>query len=48
LANLCTVRPLSPDGRLAGIVSIGAWSKAAWDETKLEFESLRDYVLAGH
>jgi len=38
---------LDEDGRLAGIVSIGDVVKQRLDETKLEVESLRDYVLAG-
>ncbi|MGH6927737.1 MAG: CBS domain-containing protein, partial [Dongiaceae bacterium] len=39
--------PVLDEGRLAGIVSIGDVVKYRFDETKLEVESLRDYVLAG-
>jgi CBS domain-containing protein len=39
--------PVVEDGRLAGIVSIGDVVKYRLDETKLEVDSLRDYVLAG-
>jgi CBS domain-containing protein len=39
--------PVVDEGRLAGIVSIGDVVKYRLDETKLEVESLRDYVLAG-
>ena len=39
--------PVVEDGRLIGIVSIGDVVKYRLDETKLEVESLRDYVLAG-
>jgi CBS domain-containing protein len=34
--------------RLAGIVNIGDVVKYNLDEAKVEFESLRDYVLADH
>jgi CBS domain-containing protein len=39
--------PVLDDGRLAGVISIGDVVKSRLDETKLEVESLRDYVLAG-
>jgi len=39
--------PVLDGGRLVGIVSIGDVVKSRLDETKLEVESLRDYVLAG-
>jgi CBS domain-containing protein len=38
--------PVIEDGRLAGLVSIGDVVKHRLDETKLEVDSLRDYVLA--
>jgi CBS domain-containing protein len=38
--------PVMEEGRLAGLVSIGDVVKYRLDETKLEVESLRDYVLA--
>jgi CBS domain-containing protein len=38
--------PVLDDGRLAGIISIGDVVKYRLDETKLEVDSLRDYVLA--
>jgi len=39
--------PVLNQGHLAGIVSIGDVVKYRLDETKLEVDSLRDYVLAG-
>ena len=39
--------PVLDEDRLVGIVSIGDVVKYRLDETKLEVESLRDYVLAG-
>ncbi len=35
------------DGKVAGIVTIGDVVKSRLDETKMEADSLRDYVMAG-
>jgi CBS domain-containing protein len=40
--------PVLEDGRLAGMISIGDVVKYRLDETKLEVDSLREYVLAAH
>lgn len=40
--------PVLDGDHLTGIVSIGDIVKYRLDEAKLEVESLRDYVLAGH
>lgn len=38
---------IAGDGSVAGIVTIGDVVKSRLDETKMEAESLRDYVMAG-
>ncbi|RAU22029.1 hypothetical protein CU669_10045 [Paramagnetospirillum kuznetsovii] len=38
---------IGADGKVAGIVTIGDVVKSRLDETKMEAESLRDYVMAG-
>ncbi len=38
---------IGEDGAVAGIVTIGDVVKSRLDETKMEAESLRDYVMAG-
>ncbi|OAN54087.1 hypothetical protein A6A04_12655 [Paramagnetospirillum marisnigri] len=38
---------MGTDGRVSGIVTIGDVVKSRLDETKMEADSLRDYVMAG-
>jgi CBS domain-containing protein len=40
--------PVTVEGKLAGIVSIGDVVKSRIEETELEARSLRDYVMASH
>ncbi|MEX2648732.1 MAG: CBS domain-containing protein [Alphaproteobacteria bacterium] len=40
--------PVVVDGRLAGIVSIGDVVKSRIEESEMEANMLRDYVMAGH
>jgi CBS domain-containing protein len=40
--------PVVEDGRLAGIVSIGDVVKSRLEETELEAQVLRDYVMTSH
>jgi CBS domain-containing protein len=40
--------PVVVDGQLAGIISIGDVVKSRIEETELEAQMLRDYVMAGH
>jgi CBS domain-containing protein len=40
--------PVLENGKLAGIITIGDVVKAKLDETTMQVDSLRDYVMAGH